>query len=109
MREVILGRFAVVLQDTMGEVSSFSLGRGNSMVDLSRAKPGRFPEGLFRLPTVSGTFHGVYCLFSEFTTSYKWDSLLDIVQVQSFVPVSLVAHSSNLLSCYFQVVKFFVH
>lgn len=93
----------------MGEVLSFSLGRENPMVNLSRTKPGSFSEGIFRIPTMSGTYHGVYFLFSEFTTSYKWDSLLDIAQVQSFVPISLVAYSCNLLSCNFQLVKFFVH
>lgn len=57
---------------------------------------------------MSGTNHGVYCLFSEFTTFHKWDSLLDVVQVHSLVAISLVACSSDLLFYYFQFVKFFV-
>lgn len=60
-------------------------------------------------PIMSETYPGVCCLFSEFTASHKWDFLLDIVQVHSFVGITLVACSSNLLSYYFQVVKLLVH
>lgn len=60
-------------------------------------------------PIMSETYRGVCCLFSEFTASHKWNFLLDIVQVHSFVGISLVAYSSNLLSYYFQVVKLLVH
>lgn len=71
MEEAIQGRLAVGLQDTVREGFSFSLGRENSMVNLPRAKPASFPEGVFRVPTAGDPVPPELLVFAKKSGSFN--------------------------------------